>query len=101
MDSFIRTLLGGASPKLKYVTHERDLLALLQFGAVTAVVSSQKWAERFRGRSEMDLRVTPLGPQVGLPAVSFPTVSSKGSMEANIRSAGSAFNNILGVTQWK
>jgi hypothetical protein len=101
MDGFVSSLFGLPSPKLKYVTHERDLLPLLQFNAAAAVVLSESWARRLREKSEMNLRTTPLTSEVGLPAVVFASTQGKSALEGKIRSAGKAFNDSLGVTQWR
>jgi len=101
MDGFVSGVLGGTSPKLKYVTHERDLLPLLQFNAAAAVVLSESWARRLREKSEMNLRTTPLNNEVGLPAVVFSSAQGKSALDGKIRSAGRAFNESLGVTQWR
>lgn len=101
MDEFIRNVLGGVTPKLKHVTHERDLLALLQFDAVDAVLTSETWANRLREKSAMDLKTTPLKTEVGLPAVSFGSSSGRSALEGKIKAAGASFNQTLGVTQWR
>ncbi len=101
MDSFISKILEVPAPRLKHVTHERDLLALLQFDAAAAVMTSEVWAQRFRRKSEMNLRVTPLRNEVGLPAVAFGSAHGRGVLEGKIKNAGSRFNQALGVTQWR
>jgi hypothetical protein len=101
MDIFISKILGGIKPKLTHVTHERDLLALLQFGAADAVITSQKWADKFNEKSEMNLKITPLSNEVGLPAVSFGSGGGRSALESKIKSAGASFNAELGVTQWR
>jgi len=101
MDGFVSGVLGVPSPKLKYVTHERDLLPLLQFNAAAAVVLSEAWAKRLREKSEMNLRTTPLGREVGLPAVVFTSAQAKAALDGKIRAAGRGFNDALGVTQWR
>lgn len=101
MESFVGGILATPSPKLKYVTHERDLLPLLQFNAAAAVVLSEAWAKRLREKSEMNLRTTSLNNEVGLPAVVFTSPQGKAALEGKIRSANRAFNESLGVTQWR
>jgi len=101
MEGFVSRVLGTASPKLKYVTHERDLLPLLQFNAAAAVVISETWAKRLREKSEMNLRTTSLGTEVGLPAVVFTSAQGKAALEGKIRSGSRVFNEALGVTQWR
>jgi len=101
MEGFVSGVLGTPSPRLKYVTHERDLLPLLQFNAAAAVVLSETWAKRLREKSEMNLRATPLGGEVGLPAVVFGSAQGRAALEGKIRSAGKPFNDALGVTQWR
>jgi len=101
MDGFVGAMLGTASPKLKYVTHERDLLPLLQFNAAAAVVLSESWARRLREKSEMNLRTTPVTNEVGLPAVVYSSPQAKSALDGKIRAAGRALNESLGVTQWR
>lgn len=101
MEGFVSGVLGTPSPKLKYVTHERDLLPLLQFNAAAAVVISESWAKRLREKSEMNLRTTSLSNEVGLPAVVFASAQGKAALDGKIRSAGRGFNDALGVTQWR
>jgi len=101
MDGFVSGILGTPAPKLKYVTHERDLLPLLQFNAAAAVVLSESWARRVREKSEMNLRTSPLTNEVGLPAVVYGSPQGKSALDGKIRSAGRAFNESLGVTQWR
>ena len=48
MSAFVTSVLGVPAPHLKYVNAERDLLALLQFGEVRAVVLSQWAADSLR-----------------------------------------------------
>ncbi len=100
MDAFVQQLLGGATPRLKYVTHERDLLALLQFGAAEAVITSGSWVERFKQKSQMTIHARQAKGNVGLAAVAFPT-GSGGIVEERIKSAGNDFNQALGVTKWR
>jgi hypothetical protein len=101
MEEFVSGLLGGAQPKLKHVTHERDLLALLQYDAVDAVITSRAWAQRLQEKSEMNLKTTPLSKEVGLPAVAFATGQARGVLEDKIKSAGNEFNQALEVSQWR
>ena len=101
MDRFIAQLLGGVSPKLKHVTHERDLLPLLQFNAVAAVVTSETWADLLRQKTKMSLKTTVLQNEVGLCAVAFASPQAKSSLEPKIKAAGGKFNQALGVSQWR
>lgn len=101
MESFVGQVLGSAAPKLKYVTHERDLLPLLQFDAAAAALTSETWARRLRTKSQMDLKTFPLSQEVGLPAVTFTTNQGRSALEAKLKSARASFNQALGVTQWR
>jgi hypothetical protein len=101
MEGFVSGILGTPAPKLKYVTHERDLLPLLQFNAADAVVLSESWARRVREKSEMNLRTTPLSNEVGLFAIVYGSSLGRSVLDGKIRAAGRAFNESLGVTQWR
>ena len=101
MPGFVRDVLGRPSPNLKQVTHERDLLALLQFNVADVVLISEVWANRFRKRSEMDLEMVPVPNEVGLPAVAFGSSRGRSALSSKIKAAGANFNASLGVTQWR
>ena len=101
MEEFVAGVLGVPAPRLKHVTHERDLLALLQFDAVAAVLTSERWSVLLREKSEMNLRTTLLKNEVGLAAVAFHSPQAKNALESKIKSAGARLNNALGVTQWR
>ncbi len=101
MDEFVGLLLDGVEPRLKHVTHERDLLALLHFDTADAVVTSERWVKVLSEKTEMNLKTTPIRRQVGLVAVAFPNPGAKGVLMNGVKSAGSGFNRALGVTQWR
>jgi len=101
MDDFVSNVLGASTPKLKYVTHERDLLALLQFEAAAAVLTSEKWAELFRSKSEMKLMTTALPNEVPLVAVAFSSPSARAALEGKLGAAAPRLKDKLGVTQWR
>lgn len=101
MDDFVSNVLGASAPKLKYVTHERDLLALLQFEAAAAVMTSEKWAELFRSKSEMKLTTSALPNEVSLVAVAFSSPSARSALEGKLVAAAPRLKDKLGVTQWR
>lgn len=100
MPAFVSSVLSVETPRLAYVTHERDLLSLLRFGAATAVLTSKRWADLLKGTSQMDLRTTPLATEVGLPAISYSSPSASNAIEPALKSS-SSINGKLGVNQWR
>jgi hypothetical protein len=101
MPGFVAKVLGVPSPKLKHVTHENDLLPLLQFDAVAAVILAARWERLLRSKSELDIRSLPLKEQVGLAAVAFRTSNGRSEIERSLKAAGQQLNSRLGVDQWK
>lgn len=101
MDEFVTKILGIPAPKLKHVTHERDLLALLQFDTVAAVLISESWAKLLQSKSEMQLKITPLINEVGLVGISFSSPQARSALEPKVKAASLKFNQTLGVTQWR
>ncbi len=100
MPGFVTSVLGVETPRLAYVTHERDLLSLLRLGAATAVLTSKRWADLLKGTSQMDLRMTPLATEVGLPAISYRSTIAQSAIEQALKSSNSV-NGKLGVNQWR
>jgi len=100
--SFVTRLLGGTGPQsIKYVIKTEDLLPLLQFQSVNAVVLSERDATRMKGISKLDLRVTPLAPRVGLAAVAFITPRGRNTIKTAIHGLSAETMSKLGVDAWR
>jgi hypothetical protein len=100
--AFLAGLLGSAAPaSIKYVVKTEDLLALLQFQAVNAVVLSEEDAERIKSVSKLELRATPLPTRVGLPAVVFTTERGRQMIKPDLRALHGETMRKLGVDAWR
>ncbi len=101
MKSFVSRVLGAPAPKLKLVTTEHDLLPLLHFGEVVAVLMPERWVELLRRKSNLDLRTTPLPNSVELPALSCSSDWVRSVLEPRVRAWKSGMNARFGVDEWK
>jgi hypothetical protein len=101
MKAFVSRVLGGPAPKLKLVTTENDLLPLLQFGEVAAVLVSEQWVGVLQKKSNLDLKTTVLANTVELPALWYAADSVRASVEPKVRTWKSDLNSKLGVDEWK
>jgi hypothetical protein len=100
--AFVAGLLDSAVvPSIKYVIKTEDLLALLQFRSVDAVVLSDHEANRIKRISKLDLRITPLSKRVGLPAVVFTTPRGRNVIKPAIQSLTPDTLTKLGVEAWR
>jgi hypothetical protein len=100
--AFVSGLLGSSAPvSVKYVVKTEDLLALLQFQSVGAVMLSELEATRMKRISKLDLRTTPLGPRVGLPAVVFTTDRGRSVIKPGVRALTAETLAKLGVDGWR
>lgn len=100
--AFVASLLGlPGAPTIKYVVKTEDLLALLQFQSVEAVVLSEQEAARIKSLSKLDLRVTPLPMRVGLPAVVFSSERGRRVIKPNIQALNAETMRKLGVEAWR
>jgi hypothetical protein len=99
---FLARLLGlDVPPPVKYVVKTEDLLALLQFQAVNAVVLSQRDADRIQSLSKLQLRATPLAMPVGLPAVVFTTERGRQMIKPGLQALNAETLRKLGVDSWR
>ncbi len=100
--AFVASLLGSTAPlSIKDVIKTEDLLPLLQFQSVNAVVLSEQEANQIKRISKLDLRVTPLASRVGLPAVAFPTPRGRNQVKPAILKLSADTLSKLGVEAWR
>jgi hypothetical protein len=99
---FVAGLLDSAVvPSIKYVIKTEDLLPLLQFRSVDAVVLSDYEAKRIKRISKLDLRITPLSKRVGLAAVVFTTARGRSVIKPGIVALTPDTLSKLGVEAWR
>lgn len=99
---FVAGLLESAAvPSIKYVIKTEDLLPLLQFRSVDAVVLSDYEANRIKRISKLDLRITPLAKRVGLAAVVFTTPRGRTVIKPGILALTPDTLSKLGVEAWR
>lgn len=100
--AFLAGLLGvQVAPSIKYVVKTEDLLALLQFQAVNAVVLSERDAEQIKSVSKLELRATPLPTRVGLPGVVFATERGRQMIKPGLQALNIETMRKLGVDAWR
>jgi hypothetical protein len=100
--AFVAGLLDSAViPTIKYVIKTEDLLPLLQFRSVDAVVLSDYEANRIKRISKLDLRITPLSKRVGLAAVVFTTPRGRTVIKPGIVALTPDTLSKLGVEAWR
>jgi hypothetical protein len=101
MADFVKGLVKGA-PRLDRVTKVEDLLPLLTFRTVSAVLVSEATAEEFRKKSQANLVTTRLEAKVGLLSLS---TRKSGAVEEEIlrsvKGLQAAELELLGVDAWK
>lgn len=101
MEAFASHVLGARVTKIKRVTTERDLLPLLQFGTVAAVLLPERWVSVLRKKSKLELETTPLKNKVGLPAVWFASPATQAALQPKVQALGAQLSQRFGVDQWK
>jgi hypothetical protein len=102
MGAFVQALLGtDRVPDIKYVLKSEDLLSLLQFKSVDAVVLSTDEAQRIRAVSKLALTTTPLETRVGLVAASFETDAGRRLIRPIILGLDVETKRRLGVDAWR
>ena len=100
--SFVATLVGSANIKVKRVTKSEDLLALLQFAAVDAVLVPKLFVNTLAERSRMPLRARDLGGvRIKLPAIGVRDPAARPLVLQQIQNLDRATNQILGVDEWR
>lgn len=100
--AFVAGLLDSAViPSIKFVIKTEDLLPLLQFRSVDAVVLSDIEANRIKRISKLDLRITPLSKRVGLAAVVFTTPRGRTLIKPGIQALTPDTLSKLGVEAWR
>jgi hypothetical protein len=99
---FVAGLLDSSViPSIKYVIKTEDLLPLLQFRSVDAVVLSDHEANRIKRISKLDLRITPLSKRVGLAAVVFTTPRGRTVIKPGLQALTPDTLSKLGVEGWR
>lgn len=102
MGAFVQALLGtDRIPDIKYVLKSEDLLSLLQFKSVDAVVLSADEAQRIRAVSKLALTTTPLETRVGLVAAAFETDAGRRLIRPIILGLDVESKRRLGVDAWR
>lgn len=101
MPGFVGKLLGGATPAVTLVTKLVDLLPLLQFDKVDAVILPQRAVGWLKARTRVAMHVTDLpSAQVGLPAVSFLTAQGHRLREP-IMKVSPGIRAEIGIETWR
>jgi hypothetical protein len=101
MPAFITKLLGGPTPDVTPVTKVADLLPLLQFNKVEAVILPERSVGWLRSRTRVPLQVTALpNGQVGLPAISSLSPGGQRLREL-VSKLGGAVRGEIGVDAWR
>lgn len=102
MAAFVQTLLGvDTAVDIKYVLKSEDLLSLLQFKSVDAVVLSADEAQRIRAVSKLTLTTTPLEARVGLVAAAFETEAGRRLIKPIVMGLDIETKRRLGVDAWR
>lgn len=102
MGPFVQALLGvDAIPDIKYVLKSEDLLSLLQFRSVDAVLLSEEEANRIKAVSKLQLFTTPLETRVGLAAATFETDAGRRLIRPIIVGLDLESKRRLGVDAWR
>lgn len=99
MKELVARLLGTPA-RIERVTKLEDLLPLLQFGMVDAVLVPERLTEPFRARSKLDLRVTKARGGVGLPALSVLGPGGTPLIQS-IKALSPTISQYLGVSKWE
>jgi hypothetical protein len=100
--AFVSKLIGSSAPlSIKYVIKIEDLLPLLQFGSVNAVVLSAHEANHIKRISKLDLRTTLLTTSVGLAAVVFNSPRGHLVIRPGVQSLTADTLSKLGVDAWR
>lgn len=101
MADFVQELLKGA-PRLDRVTKVEDLLPLLTFRTVAAVLVSESMAEEFRKKSQANLVVTRLEAKVGLLSLAMRKGgTTEEQLSGAVKGLQGAELELLGVDAWK
>jgi hypothetical protein len=101
MPAFVAKLLNGNAPRVTPVTKLVDLLPLLQFGSVDAVILPERNVPRLKSGTRLKLQVAELpNPLVGLPALAILTPGGRSLRDALLK-AGDAVRTEIGVDTWR
>jgi hypothetical protein len=100
--TFVTTLLKTPELRLKRVTKAEDLLPLLQFAAVDAILIPAVWVKQLTARSRMDLRVQSLpGADVGLPGVAILNAGFAEETIARLMALDPDTKRAVGIDEWR
>jgi hypothetical protein len=98
----VSSLLSNPEVELRRVTKLEDLLPLLQFSAVGAVLVPISAAGIFSERSRMRLRVHPLtNGRVGLPALGVLQPELRARIVAQVQALDGTTLRMLGIERWR
>jgi len=100
MNEFVSELLQ-ADMKLRRVSKNSDLLRLLTFGLVDAVLVSKNQYENMKSISSLNLVATKLDVEVGLVGVASANASINADLISCIEGFNSELNEVIGVDQWR
>lgn len=101
-EAFIAQLLKTPDIKLKRVTKREDLLPLLQFAAVEAVLIPSGGVKHLTERSRLPLQTRVMDDaQVGLPVVGVLTPEARSLVQQQFATLGPEVNLVLGVERWR
>jgi hypothetical protein len=99
---FATKLLKTTDLKLKRVTKVEDLLPLLQFSAVDAVLVPAAAVKSISERSRMEMHVRELPEaRVGLPAVGIVNAKVRDLLLRQIQALDGETNKTIGVERWR
>ena len=100
MDSYVEGLFGQ-KVKLKRVTKVEDLLPLLSFGSVKAVLVSGYMYELIKAKTNLELAVSPTDKTIGLARVAASDPGSAPKINQCLANLSGDLNTILGVEKWR
>jgi hypothetical protein len=99
MDAYMAQLLG-TDVTLKRVTKTEDLIPLLTFNAVDAILVSSGTFDELKQTSQLDFVVTKTELKVGLSTVATIEASEQSKIKSCISSFSKEINDMLGVEKW-
>jgi hypothetical protein len=103
MADFVAKLVGApGAVNLKRVAKPEDLLPLLQFQLVGAVLIPLRTLKSLREKSALDLRVTEVKTaNVGLPALAASPAGRWAEIQASVSTLSAEVKAMLGVEEWR
>ena len=103
MSEFIQKLLGfNKKPKVTLVAKTEDLLTLLQFNLVDAILIPNSAIDSYLNKTQLELEITELSKvKFGLPAVGVVNQEASSILVKAFMSLDNATKKILRVEKWK